>query len=231
MAAALPLAFAEFLVGAIILDAGIKGDTIANVVKGQATQHPLSASFTSSGSSSGSTAGAPSGGGAPAPQVTTSGYVNPFPGASASRVDQGVDYTITKPVVAPGDFLVKYVGHVAGLGTYIAGVLLNGPLAGRGVYFAEGLAPASGVSAGNVIKQGQPIANPASGSYGTGVIESGWADIKSSWFAPLAQSTGGYTEGDSTAAGASFNRFIHALGGPLGELHTLIGSITGMGLP
>ena len=38
----LVLAFGEILVGAIILDAGIKGDSIPNVIKGQATQHPLS---------------------------------------------------------------------------------------------------------------------------------------------------------------------------------------------
>jgi hypothetical protein len=227
----LPLAFAELLVGAIIADAAIKGDTIANVVKGQATTHPLSGSSSSTtGSSSSSTSGG-SGGSPPKAQITGSTYVNPFPGANASRVDQGVDYTITKPVVAPGDFLVKHISNIPGFGTYIAGVLLDGVLGGRGVYFAEGLTPASGVTVGEVVKQGQPIANPAKGPYGTGVIESGWADITSNWFAPLAQGTGGYTEGDSTAAGASFNRFIHALGGPLGTLHTLIGGVSGMGLP
>jgi len=37
----LVLAFAEICAGAIVLDAGIKGDSITNVIKGQATQHPL----------------------------------------------------------------------------------------------------------------------------------------------------------------------------------------------
>lgn len=225
--ATLPLAFAELLIGAIVLDAGIKGDSIANVVKGQATSQGMPGSNTS-GSSGGSST---STGTDPTAKVTPGSYTNPFPGAAPSRVDQGVDYTITKPVLAPGKLVIKRVGQIAGFGTYIAGQLLDGPLAGRGVYFAEGLAPASGVKAGSIINAGQPVADPATGPYGHGVIESGWADITSSWYAPLAQGTGGYQEGTSTAAGASYNRFIHALGGPLGKLSSIIGSVSGMGLP
>lgn len=225
--ATLPLAFAELLVGAIILDAGIKGDSIANVVKGQATSHPMPGSGGSSGGA-GSSTGA---GTDPNPHVTTGSYTNPFPGASASRVDQGVDYTITQPVLAPGRLVIKHIGQIAGFGTYIAGQLLDGPLAGRGVYFAEGLAPANGVKPGSILNAGDQVAVPAAGPYGHGVIESGWADITSSWYAPLAQGTGGYHEGASTAAGASFNRFVHALGGPLGRLESIIGSVAHMGLP
>jgi hypothetical protein len=228
--ATLPLAFAELLIGAIVLDAGIKGDSIANVVQGKATAHGMpgaSSSSTSSGSTGGSTSATD-----PSAKVTTGSYVNPFPGATPSRVDQGVDYTITKPVLAPGDFVVKHIGQVAGFGTYIAGQLLNGPLGGRGIYFAEGLAPAAGVHVGSIIKAGQPVADPATGPYGHGVIESGWANITSSWYAPLAQSTGGHGGGEASAAGASYNRFVHALGGPLGRLESaLVGSVAGMGLP
>lgn len=225
--ATLPLAFAELLIGAIVIDAGIKGDSITNVVKGQATSHGMPGSASASTSSGGSSTPTD-----PSAKVTPGSYVNPFPGASASRVDQGVDYTITRPVLAPGDFVVKHIGQIAGFGTYIAGQLLSGPLGGRGVYFAEGLAPANGVHVGSVIKAGQPVAVPAQGPYGHGVIESGWANITSSWYAPLAQSTGGYHEGVSAAAGASFNRFVQALGGPLGHLAgSVLGDVAGMGLP
>src|ERR1700746_1016957 len=63
----LPLAFAEVLVGAIVLDAGVKGDSIANVIRGRATQHPLAA--TSGGAGSNARARV-RGGAAPVPRRT-----------------------------------------------------------------------------------------------------------------------------------------------------------------
>ncbi len=44
----LPLAFTELLAGAIVLDAGIKGDSVANVIKGQAQFTPIQTPGTSS---------------------------------------------------------------------------------------------------------------------------------------------------------------------------------------
>lgn len=219
----LPLAFAELLAGGILITAGASdpNGSIASVVQGLDSGKGIASFGTGSSSTPTSTT----------PQATADGYVNPFPGASSSRVDQGVDYTITQPVKAPGTLAIKHVGNISGFGTYIAGQLLDGPLAGRGVYFAEGLAPAAGVTPGAVIPKGADVAVPAQGPYGHGVIESGWADIKSSWYAPLAQSTGGFANA-STAAGASYNRFVQALGGPLGHLEgTIRGNLAGMGLP
>lgn len=54
----LPLAFAELLVGGVLIDAGIKGASIADVVKGQAAVTPLSGNAgTPNAGQSGSTAG------------------------------------------------------------------------------------------------------------------------------------------------------------------------------
>lgn len=225
----LPLAFAELLAGGVLITAGATGSSLGDVVKGTADpSHPRPLAGSSGAGPTPGASGGPPSGPDPNPAVSTGRYVNPFPGAAASRVDQGVDYTITKPVVAPGRFVVKHIGQVAGFGTYIAGQLLDGPLAGRGMYFAEGLAAAPGVRVGTVIDQGKPIAVPA----GHGVIESGWADTSSSWYQPLARASGGYSEGQSTAAGASFNRFVQALGGPLGHLvSTIRGSVAGLHLP
>jgi hypothetical protein len=71
------LAFAEIGFGAIVLDAAIKGDSIANVVRGQAQQHPIGGTSTSSSGSGGggtgpmaSAAGVTSGGGTAIGQVT-----------------------------------------------------------------------------------------------------------------------------------------------------------------
>jgi hypothetical protein len=203
----LVLAFGEILVGAIILDAGIKGDSIANVVKGQATIHPLPGA---GGSSSG-------GGGATG---STSGYVNPLPGAHTGRIDQGVDYTGSQ-FVAPGRSKVLIAdAHNAGWkgGGYIAAQLLDGPLAGTVYYFAEGISPL--VKAGETIAAGAPlgtaVANPYNGTVGN--IEAGWADPTSPG-RPLAQSLSGYSGDQSTqglTAGYSFSRFVSALGGVAG---------------
>jgi len=48
----LPLAFAELLVGGVLIDAGIKGASIGDVVKGQATVAPLDPSSAAAASSS-----------------------------------------------------------------------------------------------------------------------------------------------------------------------------------
>lgn len=217
----LPLAFGEMLVGAIILDAGIKGDTIANVVQGKATQHPLPGASDST---------APTGTGGASVNVGPGQYTNPFPGATASRVDQGVDYTATK-FLAPGKSQILIADQTnsgwAG-GGYIAAKLLDGPLAGTVYYISEGVAPL--VHVGDMVAAGTPLATPVSNPYNgiVGNIEAGWASVTSPG-SPLAQSTGGYGEGDSTAAGASFNRFIHSLGGPLGQLKTaILGHVSGL---
>lgn len=56
----LPLAFAELLVGAVVMDAALKGDSIANVIKGQAKQSPVTGL---GGTTAGGQSGQGSGGG------------------------------------------------------------------------------------------------------------------------------------------------------------------------
>ena len=224
----LPLAFGELLVGAILIDAGIKGDAIANVVKGVAKQHPLPQDAAAAG---GPVASDPLNAAAAGAAAGSGGYVNPVPGASASRVDMGVDYTLPQGghFLAPGDSIIKAVDNRSGFGNYIAATLTSGPLAGHSYYVAEGVTPA--VSVGQTVKAGTPIANAYGGPYGYGVIEAGWADPSIS-YDPLAKITGGYQEGDSTAAGASFNRFVQSLGGTLGHLvGSTLGTLSGKGLP
>src|SRR5215469_14328811 len=93
----LVLSFAELLAGAVLLDAAIKGDSIANVIQGKATSHPLAGS---SGSSSSTGAG---GAGAGTSTIPAGSYTNPVPGAQTGRIDQGVDYTLgSGGFVAPG---------------------------------------------------------------------------------------------------------------------------------
>lgn len=61
-----PLAFAELLAGAVILVAAVKGDSIANVINGTATQHSAGLGTTSSTGATTTTAAA----GDPPAQVT-----------------------------------------------------------------------------------------------------------------------------------------------------------------
>lgn len=203
----LPLAFAEILAGAIILDAGYKGDSITNVVLGKATQHPFLP--TPSGGSSSSSSGG------------TGGYVNPVPGASPSRVDAGGDYVLPQggKFVAPGDSTIVAVDQRSGFGNYIAAELTSGPLAGTFYYVAEGVT--SAVRVGQHVTTGQTIANASTGLYGYGVIEAGWAgNATQGNHDPLAHFLAGYS-GDqsqpSLTAGYSWAKFVEALGGPLAK--------------
>ena len=210
----LPLSFGTLLVGAILIDAGIKGDSIANVIKGQATGHPLTPSTSTSAGGTSSPGGASSSSSLPAGQ-----YTNPLPGAATGRIDQGVDYTMTsKGAVAPGRSKILQADSSNsgwGGGGYIAAQLLDGPLAGTVYYIAEGVKPL--VAAGQTVAAGAPLGapvrNPFNGVFGN--IEGGWAD-PSAPGRPLAQALSGYTGDQSTqglTAGYSFSQFVHALGG------------------
>jgi hypothetical protein len=208
----LVLAFGEVLVGAIVLDAGIKGDSIPNVIQGKATQHPLTSSSTAP-SSTGSPPGATG--------VTidpSSGYTNPVPGATTGRVDQGVDYHLgPQGFLAPGNSKIVYTGAGGGWGNeYVAGQLLDGPLKGAVWYIAEAPAKLAGIAEGVIVKAGQQI-TPAGSSTG-GAIEAGWAN-PSNPGQTLAQSMTGYGGDQSTqalTAGWSFSKFVHGLGGAVG---------------
>jgi len=221
----LTLAFAELLAGAIVLDAGLKGDSIANVVQGKATSHPLAGAGTGTGSPGG--ASTPTGG----LNLPAGTYTNPVPGASASRVDQGTDYTLSpKGFLAPGNSKILIADSSnAGWrgGGYIAGQLLDGPLKGMVWFVAEGVKPI--VHVGQTIAAGAQVVTRSSNPYNgiLGNIEAGWAN-PSSPGSPLAKSTGGYTEGAITAAGVAWNNFVKALGGAVSHsTGSTLGHLTG----
>jgi hypothetical protein len=148
-------------------------------------------------------------GGAPDAQ----GYVSPFAGDGgivAGRVDQGVDYGLS-----PGDPL-RVIG-----GAEVKGVIQNwykgepliwyqlksGAYRGKYVYVAEQIDHLA--RPGQTLLPGQPIAVYApSGTQ----IEIGWAQADGE---TLARATGGYAEGQSTAAGASFERLLQGLKAPV----------------
>jgi hypothetical protein len=155
------------------------------------------------------------------------GYVSPFSTkAIPSRVDQGVDYCLQPgdPIRAIGD------GEVIGVqsGWYAGQPLMwyklhGGSLDGQYVYVAEQIDIL--VDHGTV-KAGQPIAKFASSG---SCIEIGFASGNG---ATLAQSTGGYSEGWSTAAGVSFNTLMTEMKIPTAKINQPVhGSVSGMGLP
>jgi hypothetical protein len=202
--------FAEAIVGGILLDAAIKGDSITNVVKGQATQHPLGSDSSSSATGTGGASTIPAG-----------TYTNPVPGATTGRVDQGVDYALGPAgFVAPGKSKIVYVGSGSGLSgwgnEYVAGQLQDGPLAGSIWYIAEAPSIAAGIAKDAIVNAGQQITPP--GSSTGGAIEAGWAD-PSNPGNPLSRSLSGYSGDQSLGAltaGWSFSNFVSAVGGPIG---------------
>ena len=216
----LVLTFAELLAGAVILDAAVKGDSISNVVKGIATSHPLP----------GSTPAGAAAGAASATTAAPGTYVNPVPGATLSRTDEGVDYTLgPQGFLAPGNS--KVINTNAGFfrGGSIVLQLLDGPNAGSQYFVAEGVKPAAGIRNGAIVAAGTKVADAISSPYNgiVGNIEAGW--WKGS--APLAQVTGGYhPDGAVTAAGAHWDSFVQALHGVAHPSNTVqIGDLGSLG--
>lgn len=89
----LPLAFIEIVLGGVILDAGIKGASIADVVKGQATQNPISGLTGGGGSSTGSGSGSGGGSGSGKVPNTPAGGYNPQTWAKALLLALGKPVT------------------------------------------------------------------------------------------------------------------------------------------
>lgn len=152
----LPLAFIEIVLGGVILDAGIKGASIADVVKGEAKQNPISGltgSSTGSGGGSGSNTGA---GGA------KQGFANPFAsGWTPGRLDKGYDGTFVKQISSPVTGTVTYA--TTSFSNWGAWVEVKADQAIPGLpsdtfYFAEGLTPT--VKTGQHVTAGQQIATP-----------------------------------------------------------------------
>ncbi len=151
----------------------------------------------------------------PTPPVPSGGYVNPLAHASVTpeRIDQGVDYAGTGTLTSIGRARVIYAATTGTgwPGAFIEYQLLDGSDAGRYVYYAEGVRPASGISVGRVIGAGQAVASLIPG-WSTG-IEIGWA-------AGIGTETYAAAHGEHTyptAAGESFSALIASLGGPPGR--------------
>jgi hypothetical protein len=113
----------------------------------------------------------PAGGGAGA-----GGYVNPVPGATVKRVDQGVDLQGTpgQSVLAIGDATVTAVkSDPGGFGTAIYYTLLNGVQAGKSIYVGHAQAL---VKAGDQLAAGAPVARLLANPLGN-ATQPGWTEI------------------------------------------------------
>ena len=155
----------------------------------------------------------------PAAPVASGGYTNPLASASVTpeRIDQGVDYGGSGTLTALGDGKVTYVGTsgTGWPGAFVEFQLSSGPDAGRYVYYAESISPASGLQVGQTVHAGQPIASI------NGQIEIGWGSGVGTQ--PAAQADGQWSSGSDSANaatpdGKSFSGLIASLGGPPGKV-------------
>jgi hypothetical protein len=153
--------------------------------------------------------------------VDPSGYTNPLLGATVKpeRIDQGVDYAGEGTLVAIGPATVTYVGtsNTGWPGAFIEFKLLAGADAGCYVFYAEGVVPVDGLSVGQQLAAGQPVATIIP-KYPTG-IELGWGSGRGTKaYAKVAGQWSPENDRDNVAspAGKSFSALIAALGGPPG---------------
>ncbi|HEX5271321.1 MAG TPA: hypothetical protein VFW33_12565 [Gemmataceae bacterium] len=181
------------------------GRTLANYLTG------------TSGSASAVLASPPGSAGNPIGKPNAKGMVNPIPGSTGSRLDQGFDVT-GKQFLSPyaGTVVVSEVSDSGwGGGGYVAVENASNPK--QITYFAEGLTPL--VQAGQKVVAGQAIGRPSLNPYNgiTGNIEIGPANPGNP-YQPLAQAT-------ANAAGAvtSFYNWLRSLGAPAASSTSNVG--------
>jgi hypothetical protein len=144
-------------------------------------------------------------------------YVAPLPAGVAfanARTDMGVDLEtgtpgIGRPLLAIGAAQVLAIKPMGAFGpTWVSYRLLDGPLRGRVIFIGHSGPPL--VTVGQRVAAGAPLIAIHGGSYGgpPGHLEIGWALPDGS--APAAASH--YSEGQVTAEGRSFRRFLARLG-------------------
>jgi hypothetical protein len=145
-------------------------------------------------------------------------YVDPFSqiaGLTPERIDMGVDYAGTGPVLALGSGTVFNTAGAGWPGGAFVGITLDtGPYRGLAYFVAEDVKPT--VRVGQRVQAGQEIAVMYHGAAG---IETGWAAGKGDQ--PLAAALGqqnksGDPGGWSSAAGISFDRVLVSAGSPSG---------------
>jgi hypothetical protein len=149
--------------------------------------------------------------------VASGSYVNPLAHASLTpeRIDQGVDYSGSGTLTALGAGRVVATSGSGWPGDFIEYRLTSGAYAGRYVYYAEHVAPVSGLRVGESVQPGQAIATVSGG------IEIGWGSGVGSQ--PLAQADGHWSSGSdagnyATPEGRSFSALVASLGGPPGKV-------------
>jgi hypothetical protein len=162
-------------------------------------------------------------------------YVNPLRavrGLQASRIDMGVDYSGSGPILALGRAKVVLAGDrfagpescwgktcVPPPGDMIVYRLLQGPFAGKYVYVVENIT--IGVKAGQVVRAGEKIAilHPASPN-----LEIGWASghgVQTLAAADRHQCACLDPGGWSSIEGRNFDALLVRLGAPGGYLTTV----------
>lgn len=156
--------------------------------------------------------GGPAGGG------SAGGYNNPLrriSGLQPERVDMGVDYGGTGPVMAVGPGVITNVYNSGWpSGTFISERMSSGPAAGKYIYEAETINPR--------VRKGQQVNANTVTSYmhGPASIEIGWAAPPGSGLTMAAQAGQQAHSGDpgdvATGYGVSFNNFLKGLGAPGG---------------
>lgn len=139
------------------------------------------------------------------PRDRSTSFVNPIPGGTIGRTDQGVDISAT-----PGAILIDPVpgtSRLAGIipnwyGTqpYYWFQVISGPFKGRFWYVAEQIR--SSLSKGQTVNQGEPVGTYAPTGTAT---EWGWSTASGT---TLAKATSGYTEGEVTPAGTDFTQRV-----------------------
>ena len=130
-------------------------------------------------------------------------YVSPFLSATEGRIDQGVDFTGTGPIVAIGEARILSVGAPGWPeGGGVLYKLLSGERAGQVVYVNEGVAATA--HPGEKVSAGQQIATFVPG----GSIEIGFADADG---VPLSHAE--YSEGKETQWGHEMASFLEGIGG------------------
>lgn len=149
-------------------------------------------------------------------------------GLTAGRIDMGVDYAASGPVMAIGKGRVTYASnHDSGPpscygrtcwpgGGALVYRLLAGPFAGKYVYVAENITVR--VKAGQVVKAGQTVAI-VHDAYP--YMETGWASGKGPETLAIArgqQCTCSDPGGWSSIEGRNFDQLLVALGAPSGYL-------------
>jgi hypothetical protein len=185
---------------------------------GTSSHSSSSASHKASTNSGGGGIGRKSGTG-PGSGSGPNGYVNPLADAHVTpeRIDQGVDYAGSGPLDALGNGQITYVGtsNTGWPGAFIEFRLLDGPDAGRYVYYAESISPARGLHVGQKVSAGQTLATINGG------IEIGWgANVGTETYAMQhgQWSSSADANNVATPAGKSFSNLIASLGAPPGKV-------------